>query len=669
MRKPEKQNNPPSEVSSVIGKMRRSIRWQAGLALVTIVLTVILIFSMTAAWYTNVVQSGGLLIHTESWGFDGEIKVTNTAVQAAPGDEGVISLEVNNTNDSQASVRVGMSKARMELPMQQRLYFYIDTPGIRNGETMERIYLNTKETYTYTLFPGESLVLDQERHTDARLKWHWVYDVLGYYVLGTWSAERNTLSAVDYLRPIEYDYDQATTTFRDSGDSTTLELQTVDGVTTVEEFLVKLSKTDGYPGQIDPNKKLGAGYYPVDVDESGYGVYAYLCTYADIELATVYDTTLAQEEKNAQASGAPGKSYEAVLQLCAQKEEETVVRVASLSALQELMTLQSRATVQLTGDISVSDENPLVLPEGSWLTLDLNGHSLVSTGEKKAIEALPGSTLTVVNGGITGSGGYGIYAIGSRVTCHQVELSGFRYGVCIGDSDGGNKTDSMVRLVNCTMDAQGYGVFLSGNGTASEQKTQLVVDGCTMTSYGMVICSNGSTAGSGRWGTDIQILNSTLISDTEAVSTAIYHPQKDSTMTIYNSTLSGYTGMAIKGGAVRVLGSNITGNGAKQAPGDYASGFADTGDGIYIEANYGYEISLEIGSGQNADGENTPAHSSVITSTYGESLQVFQPEAENVTVQIFSGEFDQAQKAAYLAPGATQAEKDGKYVITSQQAE
>ena len=464
--------------SAALKKAQHTVLWQAGLALLTVILTIVIIFTMTAAWYTNVVQTSGLVIQAESWGFDGEITVNSSAIVAAPGDEGGIHLEVNNTSQSMSAVSVGVSKARMEPQMQQRLYFYIDTQMTRNGEIMDRVYLNTQDSYTYTLFGGQKLTLTDEMHTDVQLKWQWVYDVLGYYVLGTWSEERNTLTAVEYLRPIEYNYDEATTTFRQDGDTLTMELKTVDGHTTVEEFLVALSKKDGYEGQIDPYNKLGAGYYPVSVDEDGYGVYAYLCSYTDIELATQYDTALAKAAQEAEKNGTEGQRYEAQLIISGQKNDENVIKVSTLSALQTAIELNAGAVVQLTDDITITESNEIVIPKGTQIILDLNGHKVTSTSTQNAIEAQSGSSLTVINGELVGPGttGRGIQSVGAEVVCYQVKISDFAYGIYIGDNEEGNTLDSRVRLVDCNMSADNCTVFVSGNGLVSEQKTQLIVE-------------------------------------------------------------------------------------------------------------------------------------------------------------------------------------------------
>ena len=244
--------------NAVLKKAKQNIYWQASLALLTIVLTMVIIFTMTAAWYTNIVQASGLVVQVESWGFDGDIKVNATAISASPGDEGLIHLEAKSKSDSMSAVSVSASKTRIsDNEMCKRLYLYVDTQQVRNGETVNRVYLNSQDSYTYTVFGQGHLTLTEQVHNGPQLKWQWVYDVLGYYVLGTWSEERKIVDEVEYLRPIEYDYDEATTTFNDN---MTTELKTVDGKTTVEEFLVELSKSDGYAGVIDPKQRLGEGY-------------------------------------------------------------------------------------------------------------------------------------------------------------------------------------------------------------------------------------------------------------------------------------------------------------------------------------------------------------------------------------------------------------------------
>ena len=300
---PPEQNRIWVKVSESAGveMVRKRMYRQAALTVMTIILTVVMLFAMTSAWYTNVVQTGGLTFEAESWGFEGKITVANEAVIASPGDDGIVDLTVENDNDSVSTVSVNVYKSEMTEEMQKRLYFYVDTRMNRNGETMERVYLNRFEGYTYNMFNNSQLTLTKEFSNGPVIKWEWVYDVLGYYVIGkpyeviitdnggienedgtaTQTENQTVIQKMDireYLRPIIYDFDEATTVINTEGESITVELETIDGVLTPEEFLAELSKTDGYEGVIDTSKGPTCNnYYPVEVDAEGYGVYAYLC--------------------------------------------------------------------------------------------------------------------------------------------------------------------------------------------------------------------------------------------------------------------------------------------------------------------------------------------------------------------------------------------------------
>ena len=651
--------------SAALRKARRNIYWQAGLAMVTIVLTIVIIFAMTSAWYTNIVQTSGLVFQAEAWGFDGNITVGQEAIVASPGDEGLIHLLVENENDSISTVSVNVSKNRLETEMRQRLFFYVDTQVVRNKETMNRVYLNSQDSYTYTLFSQGKLTLTDQIHSDAQLKWQWVYDVLGYYVLCSYDKETETLTELEYLRPVEYDYDEATTTFTETTDErtgkpiVTLELATVDGETSVDDFLKELSASDGYDGIIDPAKKTDDGYYPVDVDldkdsdNYGYGVYVYLCDFAEIEQATKYDTALGEAAAKAAAANQQPASYEVVLNISAQKVDENVLSVSSLAALNAALELDTGATLQLTGDINITPEDSLVIPEGARVMLDLNGNKIISTSTTNTIEAEPGSSLTVINGEIAGTGsGAGIYAVGAEVVLSKVKMENFVDCVYISDHANDNALDSRVRIVGCEFSAKDTAVYVSGNGLLSAQNTQVVIEDSKLHGEGVTIYGNGTATGNGRWGTDIQIIHSEITSNPNNKGAGIYHPQKDSTLTISSgSTVSGYTGICIKGGSVFVDSSTITGSGAKGAPGNNPSGFADTGDAIYIEANYGYDILLEI-SGD-----------SVITSTYSKAVQVYEENAKNVTVRIYSGEFSDEPLAAYIDEGSVIVAENDKFTV------
>ena len=630
------QQNPPS-----LAKMRKRVFMQAGLAVLTVALTVVLIFAMSAAWYTNIVQTNGLVFQVKEWGFDGKITTNTEAIQAGPGDDGLISLTVESQSDEICSVSVAVTKAKMPTEIQKRIYFYVDANVDRNEETMERLYLNSRDSYTYTLFSQGVLTLTDTIHNDNPIKWQWVYDVLGYYVLCSKTSTGDVIVS-EYLRPIEYDYDSATMEYVTETDANgneilTMELKTVDGEMTLEEFLVELSKTDGYEGEIDPTQKLASGYYPVDVDENGNGVYAYLCSYAEIEMATQYDTALG----DAAAKGETEMKYEATLTISAQKNKNSVIGVTSLAGLYTAMENGMADVIQLSSDITIGADETLVIADGQQVMLDLNGNRIVyaDTGSEEGtatttpIVVEPGGSLTMVNGTLVNENedaAHAINAVGAEVTLSKITMTGFPTAMKIIDDDSTNEgtVDSIIKIVDSNLETTSHGIAIFGNGSDSVQSTQLIIDNSKLVSNGFAIYGNGTISDGGRYGTDIQILNSEIISVEDTVAAGIYQPQPDSSLTIYNSKVSGYTGIALKGGSVYVIDSMIEGRGAQNIPTQfYPSGYTDTGDAIYIESNYGYNIRLEV-SGK-----------SELSSVYGYALQTYEPDAKNVKIKIYSGYF------------------------------
>ena len=152
-------------------QVQKNIYRQASLALLTVVLTIVILFAMTSAWYTNIVQTSGLFFEAESWGFEGEINVSRDNILASPGDDGLVHLEVQNGSDQIAAISVNISKDSMEEKMQKRMFFYVDEPMVRNDETMSRVYINELESYTYTLFHSGKLTLTDKIHNAPQLKW------------------------------------------------------------------------------------------------------------------------------------------------------------------------------------------------------------------------------------------------------------------------------------------------------------------------------------------------------------------------------------------------------------------------------------------------------------------------------------------------------------------
>lgn len=140
---------------------------------------------------------------------------------------------------------------------------------------------------------------------------------------------------------------------------------------------------------------------------------------------------------------------------------------------------------------------------------------------------------------------------------------------------------------------------------------------------------------------------------------------------VHSSTVSGYTGIAIKGGTVNIIGSTVEGlgNGVDKVEKFAVSGFNDTGDAVYIETNYNYPIELNITDLVTGTGENSKTTNTVLSSTSRYALRVYDPKAEWVDVNIVSGTFqgpanpapDMELFATYLDPGS---EMKTNYVVT-----
>lgn len=682
-------------------RAQRTIYRQALLAGLTVILTVITLFAVTSAWYTNIVQTGNLVFEAESWGFDGKITVGDAKIVGGPGDEGAVHLEVENNTDSVSAISVNVSKGLLKEEMRKRLFFYVDTRMNRGGEIMDRVYINNFESYTYTLFSKGKLTLTEDTNNAPQLKWQWVYDVLGYYVMAerqeftpiaTTPSETNGGSSAaaaaestepktqvriiekDYLRPIEYDYDQATTRVTNDGQKVNIELMTVDGEMTPFSYLVQQTAKDGYPGVLSADTEPVDGYYPIDVDKNGYGVYARLCTPAEIEVATAYDTKLGElayvlsnggaltVEQQKELKALDDLKYNITLSISAQKNESTATNVNSVGGLQKAINQGIADVVQLSSDIHIQSGESLVIPQNTRTMIDLNQHTITYTGTTgKAVDVQPGSSLTMVNGNLVCENetntSYGVYSVGGEVVMSQVAVNGFNYGVYIGDSNNGNDLDSRVHMVGCTADGRVCAIFISGNGLKSEQKTQLVIEQCELYSDGITISGNGSD---GRWGTDIQIVDSKVLgyfvdtagNQTGKLGSGIYQPQRESTLTVQNSTVEGYVGIALKAGTADIIGSTVTGLGEKQAPAADNSGFTDTGDAIYIDATYEHEILLKVRNFYEGD---VLKRVSEVTSSHSKPLQIHPANAGNVAVKLSGGKFDEMQPENYIEKGYTQA--------------
>ena len=600
-------NDAPAPQKAALKKVRRRVYARAALAVMTVLMTVVIIFGMTAAWYTNVVQTGGLIFQVEELGVNVNAVIGESNFTAKPGDIGIIPLTATNQGQDVVDITVSANKSALDVEMQKRLYFYVERQQTVNQETTQRTYLTDGSGYTYSVFSGEELVLTELYHNNAQLKWCWVYDVLGYYVLG--SASGNTVTVQEYLRPIEYDYDSATF----DADGTLL---TVDGKTTREAFLQQLSETDGFATPIQTENTVG-GYYPVEVDDSGYGVYVYLCSFQEVEANTEYDTALGQAAMNGAAA-----SYEVKLTVNASPaERKTIAVIDSEQLMQYLTDTSDQWNTIVLANAGIELTQPITIPEGRRVTLDLNGQTLTTT-ESRGIELAEGSTLTVINGSMTGDGDYGIVAKGAELTMHGVNMSDYSIGIRLEDY-ASSGTDSIVRINDCNINASACALYTVGNGFDSQQKTTVIIENSELRSENQTIAGNGTASGDPRYGTDIQIINSRVYSAEDVTSAAIFHPQKDSTLNIYKSEIRGYTGIAIKGGSVTIAESTVTGVGENPAkPAFTSGGFTNTGAAVSVETDYDYEISLTVDA------------ASALESYHADAVTIYKEDSPYLTVDI-----------------------------------
>ena len=641
--KSRKLNNSRQDRTGLLGVLRKNIVMRALLAIVTVVLTVIVLFSLTVAWFTNVVQTGGLHFQTEQWEFDGEITIHQQNIVMSPGDSGVIPLTVENEGKHIVAASVSVSKdsmttnAELTEMMKKRLYFYVDTTATRNDESMDRVYVSDKNSYTYTILPESKLMLTEASHNAPLLKWEWVYDVLGYYVVGQSVEATGEVNISEYIRPIVYDYDETKTTF--NSDSS---LATIDGSKTALAFLKEITATDGYAGAIDENTvPTGRGYYPISVDANGYGVWLHLCTYTEIQQNIADDTTIGQMQ-NAPAC-------QVTIKISGSNSREEQTHVKSEAELISALKNPTAGIVTLSDDVALTA--PIALGAGTNAILDLNGKTL-STTASQIFSLQSGANLSVSNGNLSGSidnKTAAVYAEGAYVTMKNVNISNVYQGFSIKDHlvDG----SSSVRISGSVIEASYNGIHLYGNADASGSRTEIVVENSTVKGEGYAgICCNGSYRA-----TDITVKNSTIT----GYWTAIYHPQKQSTMTITNSTLTGYTGLVVKGGTVTVENSTVTAtpDAAHNAPAYNNSGFSDTADGIYLEGGYDADAVIYING------------SSVVTSSGADGSLAVRHYAEDgtpVAIHITGGSYNSDVKDYCVDGYQVIANGNGTYTVAQE---
>lgn len=287
-------------------------------------------------------------------------------------------------------------------------------------------------------------------------------------------------------------------------------------------------------------------------------------------------------------------------------------------------------------------------PKSAWAA----GEDLAQIGDKTyetvqlAIDSVePGSSATIeLLGDVSGEEQMRFVKPDVDIT---IDLAGHTYTAAAGEAVHIDAADVTLTLKNGTIENHAEGEYSDGlYAFKNSNNLNLTLDGVKLSSRTQTLAVQGLTSDS-----NVTIRNSTL-SSTEGVG--IYYPPKSGTLTIEGSTITGTTGIVLKGSTLVVKGdSTIHGTGENSAPDDYytgtigGQGFNDTGDALYVESGYNDRpIVVDIQGG-------------TFTSDKANAVRFFQKEGEQTghvrKVEISGGTFS-SRVDAFLVEGVTQDE-------------
>lgn len=650
----------------IVSEMKARIYKQAGLALTAILVTVALLFAMSTAWYSNVLEAGSLTFQAEKWELNADHVSSNGNVVAQPGTRGILPVSYKSTSDSIVNAYVNVSKEQMEVPLQKRIYFYTETPytverkgnaeGESNKETVARRYLTNSTAAPYTVLSMGQLTMSDDFCTvDTPIYWEWVYDLLGYYVRLEPTDDGGVIEK-EYLRPIVYDYDKAT--FNADGS-----LATVDGEH-FEKFLMKLSETDGYLNIFTENNAIqdpttGAKYYIVDNDNRdalGYYTAIRLLTKQEIAEANAWDT---EQGKN-------GKSFNDLkITITGEAANVDMIKVGTTEQLTNALQSENGGYIRLSGNLELTEN--ITVSAKKPVILDLNGATLTGSATGGDLFTVSkGANLTVLNGTIKNSAGnktlFGVN--NGKLTVSNVTATAegeSQWGIYIQDNNGATAQDgdSIVYITHSTISTGLPTVMVIGNNTTTAQKTRCVIENSTLTSDYVAVYGNGQTVSGG---TAIEIKDSIITGKYAAV----FHPQDNSTLHAENSTFTGNTGIAVKGGTVYLDNCVVTGSAAAALAGSFNNnGFTDTGAAVYLEAGYERDNIAVYITGEN----------SRITAKKQQALLLYHDEKDTKTrkarIAVSGGTYS-SDVTGYLANLLFQCKVDDNgdtYTVTRKEAQ
>lgn len=289
-----------------------------------------ILFALTSAWYTNTVQANEITLKTAKWNFDGNITLdgekdgTLDLGDLYPGDTRPLPVTIVNQDTRGVNVRVEADKSKMASPeMQQRLYLYVEVTD-KDTNTKTRHYINSLSGYMYQVNANQTLRItdaelltlkENEKQDKNTLHLQWVYDMTGYFLLGTVTENNNTITVAgktaetqpEYLMPVTYDLDRAQ--FETDGKLRSVseyqETTKTYASTDRENYLKRLFEQyiSGYNKNAKPytnETTVHGSYYAVDVDKTGYGVWLYLPDQDAIKKAEEWDMSAAKNMETAQ---------------------------------------------------------------------------------------------------------------------------------------------------------------------------------------------------------------------------------------------------------------------------------------------------------------------------------------------------------------------------------
>lgn len=631
-----------TEQTDKVKTVQRLMKQQILLAGGSFLLVLVLVVTMTAAWFTNVAKTSSMNFEAASWGVDAEnISVGGEVVKIAPGTNGIVPLSVDNS-DSKESLRVGVTVSKeqdMETELQKRIYFYVENPNVSaygtNTETVSKMYLGTSEgnTYFYSILAGDTLEISEEYANDVPICWEWVQDVQGYYFKGT--VANSSVLVQEYLRPIQYEMEDAVYETNMEDADYTGALLSVGGQTKAQ-FLSNISATDGYAGIIEEANGVVVNnmyYYPVAVDNAGFGVWAYLCNYGELLSAMEYDNSLANSETAVAITATvslTAESQSALTKTVTTEEElvaglmDTTVDIISLGN-----DMQVTAPITLAGDVDT--------------VLDMNGFAL-SYGGSELAEGMftvnQGAKLTILNGQLAKSVGETastttsafVMSDGADVTMGHVKITGFESAVkVLGRNTGfGN---SLLKMNHCTLETTNNAVWLQESGSTAAGTVNVFANNCSIHSVENIgICVEQSD------GTSTSVNDSRLIIKNSTITggtAAVVQLQAGTVTKLIDSTLSGNSGLVVKGGSVTVADSVLEGKGVYSAPAA-ENHWTNSGNGILVEATNGCIATVVL------DGANT-----IVKSTNGYGVELFGESGYGPgRVVIYNGTYSGAVGAA-----------------------